>query len=199
MQKLLEEARHYVTEIFTQEVSPAYIYHDLDHTLQVEAAAKAIAEGSGLSPDEVSIVQVAALFHDLGYKKHHLGHEATGAQLVEEFLEGTVVSRAHIENIQGAIMSTNVYVKPKDIYQEILCDADLSYLGMDGYFERAEVLRKEWEDTLELVYSDSDWFTLNVQFFSGHEYYTSYARTTYNPTKGKHLKILERRVAAMNK
>jgi hypothetical protein len=67
--------------------------------------------------------------------------------------------------------------------QEILCDADLDYLGRDDYFMISDRLLMEIRRTNDL--NSNDWKKLQLDFFNKHQYYTASANS--NRFKGKQI------------
>ncbi|TFH21970.1 MAG: HD domain-containing protein, partial [Bacteroidia bacterium] len=64
---LVEEAREYVTLILTHELSDNCLFHTISHTLEVLKNAEIIGRYSSTEEDELNILRIAALFHDVGY------------------------------------------------------------------------------------------------------------------------------------
>jgi HD superfamily phosphodiesterase len=64
---LLEKARLYVRRHFARHIPKHFHFHDLEHTLSVTRTALGIGQGMHLSPEDMGLLEVAALFHDTGY------------------------------------------------------------------------------------------------------------------------------------
>jgi predicted metal-dependent HD superfamily phosphohydrolase len=177
----------FIRGLFTDEVSADYGYHNLEHTLSVFGSVQEIGAECQLTPSDLEVLQLAALFHDAGYCVSHLDHEMRGADMAKEFLLGQGYDAALSEQVAACIRATNINIEPENLLQEILCDADLSYLGMANFFQNVALLRLEWEVTLQSVYSEDEWRQVNINFFEKHHFYTSYAQEHYGKLKQKHL------------
>ena len=64
---IVEDAQLYLEEILENKL-PAHIsYHNLSHTQGVVHAAQEIGQASGLSDNELEIIELACWFHDVGF------------------------------------------------------------------------------------------------------------------------------------
>ena len=76
-----------------------------------------------------------------------------------------------VERVRSLIEATVFPCRPRTPGEEILCDADIEYLGRDAYEENAGRFRRELANTGR-VFSDGDWrdfqdgFLSRVTFFS---------------------------------
>ena len=76
------------------------------------------------------------------------------------------------------------------ILGQVLCDADLFYLGKEGYPANAEKLYKEFNHT-GAVSSESEWQLMQVEFLSTHQYFTQSAVNLLGREKQKTLQGLK--------
>jgi len=72
---LVEEAREYVTLILTHELSDNCLFHTISHTLEVLKNSEIIGRYCSIDEDELNILRMAALFHDVGYVDAYDDHE----------------------------------------------------------------------------------------------------------------------------
>ena len=93
-----------------------------------------------------------------------------------------------IERVKSAIKATKMPQRPKNKLEEILCDADLSHLGSQDFFEVSASLRREWHALGEEELSDEEWIKQNLDFLRQHEYFTAYGKETFSERKAKNLK-----------
>ena len=75
------------------------------------------------------LLQLATWFHDTGYSEGPEEHEERSCVNAENFLKGKIPD-ADLEIVKGCIRSTKVPQRPTSILEQIICDADLSHLGM---------------------------------------------------------------------
>lgn len=114
---------------------PAHLsYHGIDHTLDVYEAVERITKTEGISTYETKLLLTAALFHDSGFVKIRNGHEEESCRIARQHLPDFNYQPTEIELVCGMIMATRIPQSPKTVLEEILCDADLDYLGRDDFF-----------------------------------------------------------------
>ena len=85
------------------------------------------------------------------------------------------------------IFVTEIPHQPKNKLEEIICDADLDYLGRDDFHEIADKLRKELREHGKIK-SDRQWDEIQVSFLKQHKYFTKTAIKTRKKGKEKNLK-----------
>ena len=81
---------------------------------------------------------------------------------------------------------------PQNIMEEIICDADLDYLGRPDFFTIAQKLYLEMKAKGK-VNTEKEWDQIQVGFLKSHKYFTSSSQQDREPLKSKHLQILEDR------
>lgn len=188
-EQLLHEIEAYIRDYFAQNISPEYVFHDLEHTVQTVAAARIIGEGFRLSDHEMSLLQIAVWFHDTGYSEGSKDHEERSCVNAERFLGGKITD-TDLEIIMGCIRATKVPQQPKTTLEKIICDADLSHLGMEPYWDRTGKYRQELILTGRNVMSEQDWVEFELNFMLAHEYHTAVAQDLFNKRKAKHIQQL---------
>lgn len=181
--------KHVVAKI-RQGLSPRFTYHSLEHTLDVLEQTQRIAKAEGLNNDEnLFLLQMASLYHDTGFLYVYAGHEIKGCEMAGNELPGFGITKTQIEKICGMIMATKIPQSPKNKLEEIICDADLDYLGRDDFDEISDNLYKEFL-VFGIVKDYDDWMQKQVGFFGMHDYFTQSSRQLRNPKKAEHfLKI----------
>ncbi|MBN1302225.1 MAG: HD domain-containing protein [Melioribacteraceae bacterium] len=184
---ILEITELFVRKIFEKNSNPDHVYHNLTHTCEVVEAAAKIASGVGLKDDELEMLLIAAWFHDIGYTQSSEEHEELSAEAAEKFLQEQNYDPGRMKIILSAIKATKLPQIPSDIVGEILCDADLSHLSGNDFFEKGELLRNEFEKRYHRKYSDEEWLKNSYDFMMGHEYFTRYALKIFVPGKEKNL------------
>jgi uncharacterized membrane-anchored protein YitT (DUF2179 family)/predicted metal-dependent HD superfamily phosphohydrolase len=151
---------------------PSYLtYHNVQHTIDVVNAAQHIAQLEKISANDTELVLTAALFHDTGFLKGYDDHEASSCQVARDILPEFKYDKGQIEKICKLIMVTKLPQNPSDLLEEIICDADLYYLGSDKYFERAEYLYEEFKAAGKIK-DDGDWNRVQIDFLKKHRYFT---------------------------
>ena len=181
----------YVIHQLLPNLSKSLSYHSIDHTLDVLNQSERIANEEGIhDPAELSLLKTAALYHDTGFLFTYKGHEDEGCRIAREQLPGFNVTGSQIEKICGMIMATQLPQTPLTKMEEIICDADLDYLGRPDFFLIADVLYRELTEK-ELVHGLKQWNLMQVNFIRNHHYFTSSSKKLREPQKNKHCSILE--------
>ncbi|HLF87424.1 MAG TPA: HD domain-containing protein [Anaerolineales bacterium] len=180
------------------ELSPKLTYHNLWHTVdEVLPGSARIAQLTGVSEDDLHLLEVAAAFHDIGFTEAYANHEIVGARIVAQVLPNYGFDPQQIERIMGMIIATRLPQSPRNLLEEILADADLDTLGREDFLSRNEALRQEWvnygrETPLE------QWYEEQLAFLKTHRYFTPAARMLRNEMKKKHFTLMEEKLQAMN-
>lgn len=192
---IIDAAQQYVTTQYQDHPHPNLVYHNLEHTRQVVAAAAQISAHYRLQDTDLLVVYVAAWFHDLGYL---LGesktHEETGASLARNFLNEQKVPLNIQEQVTGCIMSTKMPQEPHNLLEEIVCDADLFNFGTKEFKKRTRVLHQEIELTYEKEISGADWTADTLQLLEGHHYHTAYCQALLQEQKEENIAWLKKRL-----
>jgi predicted metal-dependent HD superfamily phosphohydrolase len=190
-QHLLQEARQYVTGIFTNKVDPAFVYHNLDHTKEVVEAADLMASRLNLPEEDKPALLLAAWFHDTGYSAGQpKRHEEVSRDIAADFLQSRGIDQLTIDKVSNAIMATKWPQSPTNLLEQILCDADLSHLGMSIFPEKNKLLRQELNLLFDNKLSKKEWRQKNIFFLQQHRYFTEYGKTVLEPVKLQHLQTL---------
>jgi uncharacterized membrane-anchored protein YitT (DUF2179 family)/predicted metal-dependent HD superfamily phosphohydrolase len=169
-----EEARTFLLNKLENELPPELIYHNINHTLEVLTSAEDLAGMENISGQELLILKTAALFHDAGFLQLYDGHEEISCQLATSLLPQFDYTDDNIRKICRLIKATQIPQHPLDKKAEILCDADLYYLGTNDYTQNAENLFLEME-TAGLIKSRSEWMEIQIKFLEEHKYFTQSA------------------------
>lgn len=188
-------AKQFILSKLRNELSDQLSYHGLHHTLDVLKMADGLCESEGVSAHDRVLVKTAALFHDAGFVKNkHTGHEAEGCLLVQEILPQFGYASADIDCICRMIMSTKIPQSPSTLLEEILCDADLDYLGRDDFFTIGGTLFEELQ-AYNLIGDEQVWNRLQVSFLSAHRFHTRTNKTLREPVKQRYLEELQELVS----
>lgn len=175
---------------------PSFItYHDVTHTKNTIEDAIHIASKENITGEQLTLLKTAALFHDTGFleNSHPLNHEERSCSIAKQYLPQYDYTDAQIEAICKIIMATKLPQNPTDILQQILCDADLFYLGTDNYKENTEKLYKEFKKN-GIVFSRTEWDLKQIEFLNTHRYFTQTALNENENIKQQHLAALKSKI-----
>lgn len=184
------KAEEFVITQLSTGLSPTLYYHNLHHTRDVVEAADRIARAEGITdPESLGLLKTAALYHDIGFLVTYDGHESVGCDYVRQILPSFGYSSAQIEIIMGLILATRVPQSPQTRLEQILCDADLDYLGRDDFSLTAHLLYEELK-ARDRVTDEAAWNRIQVIFLESHRYWTSTAIATRQSVKQQHSRTL---------
>ncbi len=192
--RLARKAELHVRRHFTRHMSKLMLFHDREHTLSVTRTALLIGRNAGLSKEELTAVEVAALFHDTGYAHAYEGHEAISAKLAGEFLLQQGAPLAFMARVNGLIMATRIGAKPTTAGQRVLRDADSAKAGQADFDIRSELLRLELEHAKRRKLDKRKWSEENLRYLESHRFHTAFARERYGPQKAINLQRLRVRL-----
>ena len=178
--------RSFILQKMADEISPKLHYHGVHHTISVMKTCETIAEADDLPQNHKILVMTAALLHDVGFLFEFDDHERTGSAYAAKILPEYGYAKADIEHIQEMILATKIPQSPQSHLAEILCDADLSYLGSDYFYTIGNLLFLEFQER-NIVKNERDWNRLQIQFLKNHNYYTDYAKEHWSMKKNAHL------------
>jgi len=174
-----------------QTLLPDYLqYHSLKHTKDVIKQVFRIAKEEGITDEEeLSLLQTAAAYHDCGFLTSYNNHEERGCDIVQEVLPIYDYSQKQIDIIKKLIMATRVPQTAESRLEEIICDADLDYLGRDDFFKIGAYLHEEFLFKGIVVDEDS-WNNLQIKFLTNHTYFTGTNQNLREAKKQEHINAI---------
>lgn len=181
-----QAARSFILKKLRAELPEARTYHSLEHTLDVYASAVDIAEQEGVTGEGLTLLKIAALYHDAGFTMQDLEHEKAGCDLVREKLPEFGFAPQQVELICEMIMATRIPQTPRNKLARILCDADLDYLGRADFVRIGETLFREMQH-YGVLSTEREWNELQVRFLERHKYFTATNKRLREPVKQQHL------------
>lgn len=167
-------------------LDPHLTYHSKAHTIDVIEQCEHIAKREGIHGHDMLVLRMAALFHDTGFLRTYLNHEAMGCTIFLEKTNHLDFSEKDIHAVQELIMATRLPQAPVTHLQRIICDADLDYLGRDDFFPIGENLRKEFLH-FKIVPNTEAWEKMQLHFLHTHHYHTHSSQELREPVKQQHL------------
>jgi len=190
----IEQAREFILDKLKKELPECFHYHNADHAVDVYTAAKQLAQSEGIGERETQLLLTAALFHDSGFLSGQKDHESKSCDNARLYLPNFGYTGENIERICDIIMATKMPQTPHDHLGEIICDADLDYLGRNDFFVLSKKLFSELVITDGLK-SEQDWDKQQIVFLKNHHYFTKTAIQLRGPVKQLHLdEIIKRTV-----
>ncbi|MGD8779995.1 MAG: DUF5706 domain-containing protein [Ignavibacteria bacterium] len=197
--KLLGEVEKHVLNLIQEKSPTTNLYHDLTHTSEVVKVAKTIGQKEGFKENDLMLLQIAAWFHDIGYIDGCENHEVKSSEYARKFLSEKKLEEEKINKITSAIMATKMPPSPKDLFEEVLCDADLAHVGRKDFFDKSAILRMEVERRDKIEFTDSEWYKKNIDFIAKHRFFTNYATDKYQEQKNSNILKLQKKLKKKEK
>ena len=195
---ILKSTEEFVTTFFEKHIPEKYAYHNLQHTINVVGAVKEIGQGYKLSDDEIEILELAAWFHDLGYDKGQEKHEERSVTYATQFLEERDYSKENTKLINDCILATKYPQAPNSLLEKIICDADLSHLGKNNYWDRCGKVRQELALVNDRIMTELEWTDFELNFIKNHNFHTEVGQGLFNKAKEKHVRQLIKQKGRLN-
>lgn len=198
---ILQEAESYFIQLIEKNHKPIYTYHNLAHTQNVVKRANKIGVKTGLTPDEMEILLLAAWFHDSGYYENFANHEEISARNAQQFLEARNYPTDKIKQVTEAIAHTKIPHLPcDDKICNALCDADLYHLSSKDYIKVSEKLHAEKSAILNHEIPPKLYWEQTLHFLQEHHYHTEYGKKVLANKKEENFqKVVEKVKAYQNK
>lgn len=185
-----EEATTRILNILKEQLPAHLHYHSIGHVRDVYEAAKHIGHREGLNETDLRLLLTAVSYHDAGFLRSPLEHEMQSCQMVREDLPKFGYTASQIDVICSMIMATRLPQEPLTLLEQIICDADLDYLGRSDFFEIGDRLFLELLNS-GVVKDEREWNTLQVNFLEKHRYFTATSLASRNPQKLSHLAMVK--------
>ena len=83
-------------------------------------------------------------------------------------------------------MATKIPQQPEDKLSQLLCDADLDYLGREDFYSIGNTLYQELK-TRSVVEEESTWMEIQINFLEQHQFFTETNRRRRAPQKLAYL------------
>ncbi len=190
-----EKLQSFVIDKLTAELPAYLIYHDIQHTKDVLGYAEKLAAEENISGQDLMLLRTAALMHDTGFLEAHTGHEEVSCSFAQTFLPQFEYTNDEIKQICQLIMATRIPQQPDNKLAEILCDADLYYLGTNLYSQNADNLYLELENA-GLIKSREEWVHQQIKFLHAHHYFTNTAIAQLAPGQQQNLEALQSEIVS---
>lgn len=187
------DSAEYVRKLFLQHWTKELVYHKIQHTQTTVNRAVEIAGHYSLNEVQLFIVTISAWFHDTG---HLFGstelHEEKSASIMREYFKNKEVDQTINNSIESCILSTKLPQSPKNLMEEIICDADLYHLGTEEFPKNDELVKKELELRNKISIDSKEWIKHTLYFLLNHKYFTAYCQQHLNEGKANNIELLHK-------
>lgn len=162
---------------------PSYLhYHSLEHTLDVLKVVNQAISREGISGREAKLLRLGTLLHDIGFTVSTDAHEKHSAAIARQYMEELEFPEEDIVIVEGIIAATHIPQQPKNKLEEIICDADLDYLGRSDFWTKSNLLYEELKH-LGKIRNKREWNAVQIAFLEKHFYHTEFGKYFREPVK----------------
>lgn len=188
-----KKAERHIMKVLKDGLPDNLYYHGIHHTYDVVEAVERIALLEGITGEEMFVLKSAATYHDAGFVKQYAKNEPIGIEMAKEILPLYGYTPEQVNEVEKLIYATIIPHNPQSLLQEIICDADLDYLGRDDFHQIADTLRMELQER-NIVGSKRSWDEMQVKFLNMHKYFTKSAIKLRQAKKEKHIEEIKQRL-----
>ncbi len=178
-----------IEQFLIQYLPKEYVYHSITHIKDVVEQVERIAKNEQVKKSDIDDLKLAAWLHDIGYIWEPKRHEERGVEYATSLLKSLEFPTQKIQKINGMILATKIPQTPKNLHEQIICDADLDYLGRPDYAENSQLLLQELLLTKKI--NNTEWLRIQDSFLTKHVYFTKTSNTKRNKLKSKVLESIK--------
>jgi class 3 adenylate cyclase/HD superfamily phosphodiesterase len=190
-------ARIEILEILKSNLPDNLSYHSYQHILDVEASAITIAEMEGLKGEELILLRTAVILHDTGYAYENEDNVQYAILLAQKILPKYGYSSSEVKQVINMINASKFKAQPSNLIEEIICDANLDYLGREDYYEIADLLREELSLKGKKM-TEREWIERQIDYMENkHRYYTNTSKNIRMFGKQKRISELKLKLAKL--
>ena len=185
-----KEAEKFILAKLKKELPKNLTYHSLGHIKDVFHAAKDLAKLEKVTGEDLTLLLTAVLFHDSGFLIQQKEHERVGCEIARKHLPEYDYTAEQIDTICGMIMATKIPQDPHTKLEQIICDADLDYLGRDDFFDIGNKLCDELF-MYGIISTENEWNKLQIRFLEQHHYFTFSSKKLRKAKKAENLALIK--------
>ena len=189
-----EQLKKFILNKLRDELPAHLTYHNIDHTVDVVQAADLLATAENITTADKGLLAAAALLHDTGFLTGRQNHEESSCNIARYYLPGYGYSAAEIDIICSLIAATRLPQSPNSHLAEILCDADLDYLGRDDFFILSERLFTELQAE-DIVKDEEEWNRQQADFIGEHRYFTETSKKLRQAKMEEYTKEIKSKIS----
>ncbi len=192
--QIIKQAEERVMELYDSVPHENLLYHSIEHTKKVVDRANEIAAHYELSETDITVLNIAAWFHDTGHLyTNPISHEEKSIELMKEWLADKGDYTELVDDIELVILATKLSTQPTGLVQEIIKDADTYHFGMPEFKKQDKLMKKEME-LRNLGTMVMDWQRNTISLLETHQYYTSYCKELLDAGKQKNMTRIKKKM-----
>ncbi|MFT6815782.1 MAG: hypothetical protein ACJAZ3_001694 [Sphingobacteriales bacterium] len=187
----VNSAKDKILNLMEESLADNLYYHGKHHTLDVANVVLDLCETENITGRDKELLVTAAYFHDSGFINTYANHEEESCALAKKYLPEFGFSKHDLAKVCEMIMATKIPQRPTNKLEEIICDADLDYLGRPDFFDIGNSLFKEFQEH-NIIKDEKEWNRLQVKFLESQQYFTNSSINKRTSKKAEHLAEIKR-------
>ncbi|MBX2875424.1 MAG: HD domain-containing protein [Saprospiraceae bacterium] len=196
---LLKNVAQHCTEILNNQLPAEIVWHNLEHTERVVEMVNLIGEQEPLSEEELEMVQVAAWFHDTGYRDTYDEHHEASQAIAADFLNQQAYPKGKTSQVLKSLLATQKGHPPQNNIEKVLVDARQGVMVVGDYKEYLKSLNKELLAIKKLEQSEVEGLQAYLERILKYEFHTAYGKETLLSARDKLKGKLEKRLNKLQK
>jgi predicted metal-dependent HD superfamily phosphohydrolase len=196
---LNKKTEEYVTGLFNKMKNDHLVFHNLKHTQSVVKRSAEIGEHYKLNDKDKTILNIASWFHDTGHLFTEPDkHEEMGVELMRKFMDEHSTDSEMPNEIADCIMATKFPRNPRNLLQEIICDADTYHFGTKDFKKTNKQVKQE-DELRGHLWNKEEYIKCTIDFLKSHQFYTDYCKQLLSEQKELNMKKLKDKLADREK
>jgi len=175
-----------------------HFYHHFWHALEISARSVEIAKKEGRNQHEQELLEIAWLFHDVGFIERYEKNEPIWAEIAKQYLTNIHYPTHDTETIVRLILATDMYIPATDILENIIKDADIDNLGRDDFWEKWEWLRQEIMHIAGKEIPKLEWYKSSLKLMQQAVFLTRTNQLEREPKKQENIQILQEKISQLS-
>ncbi len=193
-----EDVNEKLVDFLEKNLDKQLKFYDIKHSVDVAIAVEIIASTENITEEDILLLKAAAIFHDAGIAYGYKNHEFSSVEIAKKFLKPAGFSDQQMKIIEQLILVTHAPFNAKNLLEQVICDADLEYLGKPDFIE---ILNDKFFDislfTDEI--SHIQWLDYNRELIIKYDFYTDSAKNLCFTTKEEQLIKIDTEISKYNK
>lgn len=185
----LQDLEEYVFGLLQQKLPQNIYFHTAKWQEEIYHLVELYSRAEEISLEETLLVRTAALLMDVGYIWSYDEHENESIRFAREILPQYRYNEQQIQVVVNLIEATRGMRKPENKLEEILLDAEMSYLGRADFETLNELYFREMYEH-QKVTSWDEWAKMQMVILSNHRFYTHVANVLRDVSPEKQIEIL---------
>jgi len=175
-----------------------HFYHHFWHALEISKRSVEIAKKEGLNTHLQELLEIAGLFHDIGFRERYEKNEPLWALHAKKYLQNISYPPSDIDTIYRIIIATDMQIPANDLLEEIIKDADIDNLGREDFWEKWEWLRQELIHVYKKDIPQLEWYKSSLILMQQAQFFTQTNQRERNQKKAENTQLLQQKILELS-